>query len=285
MRSRLETTDEQRNGGTPDTAGSPRLRIFTLGRTRVETGEGALTGAWLEQRPGQLLKLLACERRRVVPTEEIAETLWPTPRTATPNTVRHFVHTLRERLEPERPKHVRSSLIIARRGGYTLDRENVWIDVDEFEIRVTRGLAALADGEMGAAVEDLERARSLYRGDFLADDPYAEWAFWERERLRTLVDKPLRVLSELYADDLDAAAGCLERLAEMEPFDSEVQRELLTVWMRQGRLSRVARHYHAFELRLIREFGEAPDFALSELASWAAGARIPEASENRASPR
>jgi DNA-binding SARP family transcriptional activator len=64
----------------------------------------------------------------------------------------------------------------------------------------------------------------------------------------------------------------------MEPFDSEVQRELLTVWMRQGRLSRAARHYHAFELRLIREFGHAPDFALSELASRRrrcnAGARV-----------
>jgi DNA-binding SARP family transcriptional activator len=261
----LETTDEHESGA--DAASPPRLRIFMLGHTRVETVDGSLTGAWLEQRPGQLLKLLACERRRVVPTEEIAETLWPAPRTATPNTVRVFVHTLRERLEPERPKHVRSSVVVAGRGGYTLARENVWIDVDEFEARVTRGLVALAGGEMATAVEDLERARSLYRGHFLADDPYAEWAFWERERLRTLVDKPLRVLSELYADDLDAAAGCLERLAELEPFDSEVQRELLSVWMRQGHLSRAVRYYHAFELRLIREFGQAPDFALSELAS------------------
>jgi DNA-binding SARP family transcriptional activator len=244
----------------------PLLRIFTLGCTRVETPADELAGAWLEQRPGQLLKLLACERHRVVPTEGIAETLWPNPRTATPNTVRHFVHTLRERLEPGRPKHGRASLVVARRGGYVLDRERVWIDADEFELSVRRGLDARAGRRTAEAVACLEHARSLYRGDFLADEPYAEWAFGERERLRTLLDELLRALSELYVDDLDAATACLERLAELEPFDGEIQRQLLTLWVRQGRLSRAARHYHAFEQRLIREFGEAPDFALPELA-------------------
>ena len=76
----------------------------------------------------------------------------------------------------------------------------------------------------------------LYRGDFLADEPYAEWALMERERLRALVEKPLRALSELHADDPEVAAGYLERLARMEPFDAGVERELLSLWVRQGRL-------------------------------------------------
>jgi DNA-binding SARP family transcriptional activator len=245
--------------------GLPWLRIYTLGRMRVETPQGPLAGRWLEQRAGQLLKLLVCERHRVVATDEIAEALWPNPRTATANTVRQFVHALRERLEPERLRHAPSRVVIARRGGYTLDLDGVWIDADEFEAQANRGMAALAAGRTAVAAEHLEHALALYRGDFLADDPYATWAFEERERLRTLVDKPLRVLSELHADDPSAAAGYLERLAQLEPFDNEIHRQLLTLWMRQGRLSRSARHYRAFELRLFREFGAQPGFSLSEL--------------------
>jgi DNA-binding SARP family transcriptional activator len=260
----VEATED--GSPNPRDGAAPWLRIFTLGRTHVETPQGPLPGEWLEQRAGQLLKLLVCERHRVVATEEIAEALWPNPRTATLNTVRHFVHAVRERLEPARPRHARSALVVARRGGYTLSRENVWVDADEFEARVSSGLTAFAHGKTAAAADDLERALTLYRGDFLADDPYAEWAFSERERLRSLVEKPLRALSELHAGDLDAAAGYLERLAEMEPFDQEVQRQLLTLWIQKGRLSRAVRHYHAFELRLLREFSEQPAFRLAELA-------------------
>jgi len=243
----------------------PRLRVYTLGRTRLEGPDGPVTGEWLEQRPGQLLKFLVCERTRVVATEEVAEAVWPNPRPATSSTVRYCVHELREKLEPERPRHGRSALVLAHRGGYTLNTNQIWVDADEFEARVNRGLAAFAQGETGAAADHLQRALSLYRADFLADEPYAEWAFVERERLRTLVERSLEVLRELQGGDLDAAAGYLERLAEMEPLDQKVQRELLTLWMKQGRRSRAARHYRAFQLRLLREFGEEPDFSLGEL--------------------
>ncbi|HEY4276752.1 MAG TPA: BTAD domain-containing putative transcriptional regulator [Conexibacter sp.] len=243
----------------------PRLRIYTLGRTRVETAHQSLTGGWLEQRAGQLLKLLICERHRVVATDEIAEALWPNPRTAAANTVRQLVHALRERLEPGRQRHAPARVVVARRGGYTLDLDGVWIDADEFESETTRGMAALADGRRSLAAERFERALALYRGDFLADDPYATWALDERERLRTLVEGPLRVLSDLHADDPAAAAGYLERLAQLEPFDNEVHRQLLALWVRQGRLSRAARRYRAFELRLFAEFGTQPSFELADL--------------------
>ena len=111
------------------------------------------------------------------------------------------------------------------------------------------GLAALAHGERAAAAEHFETALSLYRGDFLADEPYAEWALTERERLHELAEKPLRGLGELHGDDPDTAAGYLERLAQMEPLDGAVQRELLTLWLRQGRLSRATRHYQAFRVQ------------------------------------
>ena len=246
-------------------AREPRLRIFTLGRTEVLTQEGLLGGVWLDQRAGQVLKYLVCERHRVVPADEIAESVCRHPQRSTLSTVRYFIHALRTRLEPGRPKHDRSSVVVARHGGYTLNHSEIWIDADEFESEVDSGLAALAHGARAAAEEHFETALSLYRGDFLADEPYADWAQLERERLHALAEKPLRGLGELHGDDPDAAAGYLERLAQMEPLDGAVQRELLTLWLRQGRFSRATRHYQAFRKRLLREFGEHPAFSLSEL--------------------
>jgi DNA-binding SARP family transcriptional activator len=243
----------------------PRIRVFTLGRTEVLTPEGPLGGEWVDQRAGQVLKYLGCERHRVVPAEELAESVCRHPQHSTLSTVRYFIHALRAKLEPGRPKHDRGSVVVARHGGYTLNHAEFWIDADEFEAQVNCGLAALGRGERAAAREHLETALSLYQGDFLADEPYAEWALMERERLHALAEKPLRGLGELHSDDPDAAAGYLERLAQMEPLDGAVQRELLTLWLRQGRLSRATRHYQAFRQRLLREFGENPAFSLSEL--------------------
>ena len=241
------------------------MRVFTLGRTEVVTPEGPLSGEWVDQRAGQVLKYLACERHRVVPAEEIAESLCRHAQRATLGTVRYFIHALRKKLEPGRPKYDSGSVVLARHGGYTLNDTEVWIDADEFESHVNAGLAALAHGERAAAAEHFEHALSLYQGDFLADEPYAEWALTERERLRALAEKPLRALGELHADDPSAAAAYLERLAQMEPLDGDVHRELLSLWVRQGRLSRATRHYQAFRQRLLREFGEPPAFSLSEL--------------------
>jgi DNA-binding SARP family transcriptional activator len=143
----------------------------------------------------------------------------------------------------------------------------VRVDVDEFERSVDEGLAALARGDAAAATDRFARALALYRGDFLSDDPYAEWAFAERERLRALVEKPLRGLAELAlrAGDMEAAAGHMERLAELEPFDSEIQRQLLTLWLSLGRRSRAVRHFQSFQLRMLRGFGQGPDFHISDL--------------------
>jgi DNA-binding SARP family transcriptional activator len=244
-----------------------RIRIYSLGRFRVEAREASLSGAWLEQRAGQLLRLLVCERGRVVPTDVIAEAIWHNAGPAAPNTVRHFVHGLRERLEPGRPKHAGSSFVVCRHGGYELDRERVWIDADEFEQEARRGMTALAAGDRRSARERLGRAIELYGGDFLADEPYAEWTLAERERLRALAGSALRGLAELCKTEPEAAAGHLERLAELEPFDTDVQRELILAWLRLGRRSRALSRYRSFRLRLLREFGESPDFELVDLCS------------------
>jgi DNA-binding SARP family transcriptional activator len=243
------------------------LRIFALGPMRVETPEGLVCGDWLEQRPGQLLRFLVTERQRIVPTEVIASAVWGQTGRNAPNTVRHFVHALRERLEPHRPKHAESSFVVSRRGGYALNGERVWIDVDEFEQEVRRGRAALIAGDRVLALESFERAVALYRDDFLADEPYADWALDERERLRGIAGDTLRELAALCEHEPYRSASYLERLGGMEPFDNDVHKELIAALIRLGRRSRAVRHYHAFKRRVIGAFGDPPDFDLADMIS------------------
>src|SRR5215211_6535346 len=90
----------------------PQLRVFTFGGLRVQSPDGELAGPWLDQRAGQLLRYLACERRRVAPADAIAEAIWPQAGAAAGNSVRHFVHVLREHLEPNRTRREESSYIV-----------------------------------------------------------------------------------------------------------------------------------------------------------------------------
>jgi DNA-binding SARP family transcriptional activator len=262
---RPASPNDRRARTRPHWLEGPRLRVFALGALRVESREGSLRGDWLEQRPGQLLRFLVTERHRIVPTEVIASAVWGHTGRSAPNTVRHFVHALRDRLEPDRPRLGESSFVVSRRGGYALHGERVWIDADEFEHDVRGGRAALARGDSAQAIERFERAIELYKDEFLADEPYAEWAFAERERLRAMASDTLRSLSALYEHEPLRVASYLERLGSMEPFDNDVHRELIAALLRLGRRSRAVRHYHAFRRRLMEVFGDVPDFELTDV--------------------
>lgn len=241
------------------------LRIYALGPMRLKTPEGVIGGDWLDQRAGQLLRYLVTERQRIVRTEMIASAVWGQAGRTAPNTVRYFVHALRDRLEPSRPKNSQSSFVVCRRGGYALNGDRVWIDVDEFEQEVRRGRAAMVAGDSGLALERFQRAVDLYRDDFLADNPNEEWAFDERERLRALAGDTLRRLSELCEHEPYRSVSYLERLGGMEPLDNDVHRDLIAAMLRLGRRSRAVRHYHAFRQRVIGVFGAPPDFELADV--------------------
>jgi DNA-binding SARP family transcriptional activator len=255
-------SDEQ-----PEDEAEPRLRICVLGSLDLRReGAARLDGEWLNQRPGRLLKFLVATRGRLVTSDEIAEALWPRYGSGSPSAVRHAVHLLRRRLEPERLVNTPSRFIVTSQGRYGLDAATVWIDADEFERTTRAGVDAFVNGGRDVAEQQLQQALALYRGDFLVDDLYEEWTIEERERLRSLINVPLRVLAEirLGTGDLEGAAEFIERLSRLEPFDDDVHRLLVDIWLREGRASRAVRHFEAFRARLRREFGVEPSFDMAD---------------------
>lgn len=253
--------------------GTPELAIRTFGRTHVEARGHSLDGQWLCQRAGQILKYLVCQRDTIAMADEIAESIWPGKGQRAISNTRHVIHRLRDTLEPLRLPHERSSYIVALGGGYTLDRDRMWLDVDEFERAIQRGTAAAQRGDTETAARDLQRGIDLYRGEFLADEPYADWAYDERGRLGGQARHALRILVALAQgrNDREAACSHLKRLADLEPLDSDVCRDLLTALLQDGKRSEAKRRYMGFANRLRREFGEDPDFDLRALAAASTG--------------
>ncbi len=221
--------------------------------------------AWLSQRPGQLLRFLVCHRGRFVSTDEIVEALWPRSGASADENVRYLVHALRRQLEPHRPPRGRSASVQCIRGAYSLGPD-VWIDAQLFEARVRDGLAAQQDGNDQVALTQIDQALELYRGDFIADEPYAEWAMIERERLHELAEAALwNAINVCERNrDLPRALDYARRLGNMACYDTSVQRRLIGLCLGCGRRSEAARRFAAFRARLAREFGEEPDFELAE---------------------
>jgi DNA-binding SARP family transcriptional activator len=267
---------DRRRRTNPHWISTPRLQVSILGRTALASSETSLGGRWLRQRPGQLLKYLLVHRNQLVPLDELAETFWPDGADAALRNVRYFVHVVRNQLEPGRPRRVPSAFIVAENGGYRLDTTRIDIDAERFESLAAQGLHALRRDDPHAAAV-LEEAADLYGGEFLADEPYADWALPERERLRRLVGDVLNGLAglDVGAGELDRAAAHLTRLAELEPYDVDVHRQLVRLDIQRGHHSEAKRLYASLRARMRQSFGEELDFTLNDLAAEAAAVLRP----------
>lgn len=259
---------DRRRRTDPHWMRGPSLRVRTLGRIVVESTEGVLDGNWLDQRTGQLLKYLLTERNRFVPADEIGESLWQNADAAIASSVRYCIHALRRKIEPRRGNREPSAFIVSRSGSYRLNLELVKVDADEFEAHVSAGLDC-AERDPHAATSRLEQGLALYRGDFLADVPYAEWAMAERHRLHDLACAALQRLTELHLDRGDEvnAVRALERLGKLAPYDEEVHRRLMELDVAAGRRSDALRRYSALKARTRRTFGQDLGFTPADLAA------------------
>jgi DNA-binding SARP family transcriptional activator len=259
---------DRRRRTDPHWISGTRLRIHVLGRTRVESPEGPIGGDWLDQRTGQLLKYLIAERHRAVHTDEIGENIWPGADFAIPGSVRYYIHALRGKLEPQRGKREHSTFIASNAGSYRLNLSHIEVDADAFEAYVTAGLDAL-DRDPQLAAAEFERGLTFYKGDFLADSPYVDWAMLERHRLHDLACTALRNLAgiRLQGRLLDGAARTLEQLAALQPYDEGVHRQLMELDIVRGRRSDAVRRYGSLRTRLRRTFGHDPNFTLVDLSN------------------
>lgn len=234
---------------------------------------GRSVSRWPSGRGRSVFKYLLAHRVRPVPRDVLMDLFWPdsSPEAAR-NSLNVALHGLRQALRQasELP------LIHFDAGAYRLSAElPAWIDTEAFEARVAAGRRLESTGRPEAATVAYAAALGLYRDDFMADDPYADWAVLAREHLRVLrldtLDRLSRILFEL-GNDAASAEACRHLLTADRCWEAAHHR-LMLIHARQGRRHLALRQYRACAEALEAELGIAPAESTRALAERIRGRR------------
>lgn len=235
----LSPPDRSAEPGHPAPEGNPsvrvRARVRTLGRFEVVGAGGHEPARWTSRKARDALKVLICRRGRALPREELIDLLWPDVDLAVGRSRLSVVLSmLRAVLDPDR--RLATDPLRADRQSVALDLDVVSVDVEEFLAMARDGLR---EGGLGAPDPTaLVMAVALGdEGEFLAEDPYADWARPLRATVGRTRRDVLRALAGLAdgADDREAAARWWTRLVEVDPDDRSARRALAAVLATLGR--------------------------------------------------
>jgi DNA-binding SARP family transcriptional activator len=207
----------------------------------------------------RVLKYLLSHRDRPVPKDVLIDLFWPELDVDSAGRSLHqAIYTLRKtlRIGADDAQHV-----VFENGAYLINPKlSVWCDLDVFESSAEAGRVAEMEGRMVEAIADFSCAERCYRGDYLADSPYEEWAIGDRERLRLqYVDVANRLADLLFdSDDVDAAVAVSQKLLRHEPCDDATHRRLIRCYGLIGQRNLVIRQYLAYVACAKRLYGLGP---------------------------
>jgi DNA-binding SARP family transcriptional activator len=240
------------------------LAVHLLGPLCVAVDDVAVED-WPSARCRSLFGYLLIHREPWAPREVLMEVFWPgSSPEASRNSLNVAIHGLRRTL-----RTITDMPIVVYVGGaYRLNGDlRLWLDVDDFDSRVTSGRHFEDAGEIDKAMREYESADGLYRGDFLADDPYEDWAALTRERLRLAYLDALGRLSSLYfnAARYAACASLCQRIIERDPCREDAHRRLMRCYSRQGQPHLALMQYRACARALANELGVETDPSTMEL--------------------
>lgn len=238
------------------------LYIQTLGPFRVwRHGQEIERSAWSREKSLLLLQLLVCNRTRAVHRDEIIDALWDGNTSSTATTgLRVALSALRTVLEPGREAGVDSTFV--RRDGDTIRLANdvgVRVDADEFG-RLFKAARVVESSNVFEAIARYERALALYRGEFLGDNRYVQWAEAERqERRREFLVNAERLAGLLVrVEEFERAARWAETMLQHDPLWEAAYALLMESYWRQGNRALAVRAYNRCQKRLKAALGVAP---------------------------
>ncbi len=237
----------------PGARTGPVLSARVLGRFSVML-DGQTVDTLSSRRTRNVMAYLLTHRRAPVPRDVLMEVFWPQ---ADPEAARNSLHValtgVRHALRCASPEPV---LQRAHDTYLLADHVTVWVDVDEFERQCRAGQRAEQAGEFREAVRCYEAAAQLYDGDFLADDPYAEWAAASREALRYKAVETQSRLVELYVrrEAYGPAIQTGRWILDADPCNEAAHRRLMSCYAAAGQVHLALSQYRRCADTLWRAF-------------------------------
>jgi DNA-binding SARP family transcriptional activator len=253
--------------GQPGVDAVASIRVRCLGSFEVDRdGELIEENAWGRRKARELLGLLCARDDHSITREEAVAALWPDAQLE-PGAVRFRValHALNDALEPDRPARTPTRFVHATTGRVVLDHR-VQVDVDDFQqlSRLVR-----KEPDPARARELGLRAVELYRGPFLADTPYLEWAGSVRAELaEAFADLTIRVAElELESSDgnLGRAAQLARRILEHDPYRESAYRLVARALLAQGDTAAAQQVWKTCRACLTSELDVEPTWSVEDL--------------------
>jgi len=132
----------------------------------------------------------------------------------------------------------------------------VQTDVEEFLFLWQAGRQASGSESMAL----YERACNLCSGSFLVEDMYADWSFTRREYLKDIYCAMCRTLAEYYQEmrQYEDAVKWTNAILREDRCDEAAHRQLMSIYVAQGRRSETLQQYYRCERILSKELGVAP---------------------------
>jgi DNA-binding SARP family transcriptional activator len=249
-----------------DDAAAPLLAVHFLGMFRVIIN-GVEVDTASRRRSRDVIAYLLAHRQRPVPRDVLMDVFWPA---AEPDAARNNLHVAlslaRRALAAAWPGPVIERCFEAYR---ISDQVEIWSDVEHFEVRCSAGRTGDGAGDRGAALRSYEAACQLYEGDFLAEEPYTEWAASPRERLRLQGIEIQTRLVDLYIERADYGPATLlgRQILTLDPCNEQVHRRLMTCYSETGQRHLALSQYRRMAAALWEAFQVLPSAETTALYS------------------
>jgi len=236
------------------------LEISTLGTLQIRRN-GRPVEDFPTRKVEALLVYLACTGRSH-PREQVAELLWDDrSQSQSLTNLRATLSRLNDQLAP--------FLLTTRKAVAIHPEANVWVDAVELSTTLLLHKPPLST----RAVHGLERALTLYKGDFLAgfsiseSQGFEEWLRSERQRLRVGVMQALGHLIDFHVERASFDAGIVHatRLLELDPLREDAHRQMMRLRACSGQRSAALAQYDICRRVLADELGVEPEVATTTL--------------------
>lgn len=221
------------------------LQVYTLGGFRVlRDGIQLDPRAWGREKALHLFQFLVTNRNRYLHKEQIIDQLWPAASwEAGDRDFRVALHAVHRALEPDRAPRTEARFINRLDLAYGLDTSQAWVDADAFEAYLATGNRLLPQ-DVSAAIENYWAATDLYKGEYLPDRRYEDWASAERERLGVLALSGMTTLADLEVERAPREALRLTlRVLSIEPLWEEAYRAQMRAYQALGNRPMALRTY------------------------------------------
>ncbi|GHO89360.1 DUF6788 family protein [Dictyobacter formicarum] len=276
---------EQLTATTTSTASSPAgplLRVYVLGQFRIErkVEQGAwqpIDGRlWHRRRARSLLGCLLSSPNRRLSREQVMDQLWPDLEIEiAANRLNGAVHELRQMLEPDLTRPAASRLLKLERDVLELaGHQQIWVDAEAFE-NLIKEADTSTDPVRTRQLQ--EEAATLYRGSYLLEELYSEWASQRRDALQRAWVGLLLNLAQSQAEHEEYASAIetLDRLRTADPTNETALQHLMMLLTQRDRRGEALQVYRRHQEMLQRDYESEPLPETAELYEKLRNGHVP----------